>query len=378
MSVNRTLFGDRVMRTLHKLSAGLTLAALTAFGLTTFALFWFNPLDPPVWGFTDKYCQNDDYKAFKNFAALKAANGKKDPKAKGEDKDKIWIFKAYIEWGDGEFTCRLLEDDVKAIGEQPKKPATGGGEEGGGEEAPPQETIPQKTKADKQADTLTKDEADDLRECWESKATGISVEIKGWNSVAIGATEAVWGMTKGVFDRGLGETTPYLNADSTLYMDVQIYPHGISNKIPDTAHQDTFKHTVVYTQMHETFHVGQIKAIFDATGALPKPYEWWELEVQAHNGTSLMYRTLYGKKAGVPSLLLDDNEGMTLDYKDKMEDYKDLETELADPTTTEARKKEIENEMESLSTWLKDPDNLPPATANNYYKPDQLKNFECD
>ena len=98
--------------------------------------------------------------------------------------------------------------EVKVIGEQPKKqkPITGGG--GGEEETPtpaPQEPIPQKTKADKQADNLTKDELDDLQECWESKATGISVEIKGWNSDAIGATEAVWGMTKGEIGRGLGE-----------------------------------------------------------------------------------------------------------------------------------------------------------------------------
>ena len=185
-------------------------------------------------------------------------------------------------------------------------------------------------------------------------------------------------MTKMERGRGLGETTPYLNADKTLSIDVQIYPHGIARKIPDTAHQNTFKHTLVYTQMHETFHVGQIKAIFDTTGALPKPYEWWDLEVQAHNGTSLMYRTLYGKKAGVPSLLLDTNAEMTEAYKNKMEDYKKLETELADPTTTEARKKEIDSEMETLTTWLKNPKNLPQATANNYYKPDKVENFECD
>jgi len=375
------------MKALRKLLAGTILVALAAFGLTALTSSSNDPATTPVFGFTDKYCSSEHYKWFENIGVLIAADCKTDPDATGEDKDKIWYWRSYVEEGDYSYTCHLVEyREVKSVGVQPKKkkPITGGG--GGGEETQPpapQEPIPQKTKADKQADNLTKDEADDLQECWESKATGISVEIKDWNSDAIGATEADWRITKGQPDRGLGETTPYVNEVevegedepvSVLSIDVQIYPHGIARKIADTAHQDTFKHTLVYSQMHETFHVGQIKAIFDATGALPKPYEWWDLEVKAHNGTSLMYRTLYGKKAGVPSLLLDDNEEMTEDYKNKMEDYKALEVKKANGTITKAE----EGTMEQLATWLKNPKNLPQATANNYYKPDKVKNFECD
>ena len=373
------------MKTLRKLLAGSLLVALAAFGLTALTSSSNDPATTPVFGFTDKYCQNEDYKWFKNVGALIAADGKTDPDATGKDKDKIWRYYSYIEDVDPWWPCHILEyeDDVKAIGEQPKtqKPITGGG---GGEETPtpaPQEPIPQKTQAQKQADNLTKDESDDLQECWESKATGISVEIKDWNSDAIGATEATWEIIKGP-DHTLGETTPFLDEVEVegeeeptlvLSMAVRIYPHGIALKIPDTAHQDTFKHTLVYTQMHETFHVGQIKAIFDATGSLPKPYEWWDLKVKAHNGTSLMYRTLHGKEAGVPSLLLDDNEEMTEDYKNKMADYKALEVKKANGTITKAE----EGTMERLATWLKNPKNLPQATANNYYKPDKVKNFEC-
>ncbi|MXZ54861.1 MAG: hypothetical protein F4227_10645 [Gammaproteobacteria bacterium] len=113
----------------------------------------FNPLDPPVFGFTDKECSNDDYKLFRNLAALIAADGKKDPNS--EDPDKIWNYGSYIKYGDYTLTCHLLEyEEVVVIGVVPKKPTTGGGggEEGGGE-APPQEPIPQKKKADKHRPT---------------------------------------------------------------------------------------------------------------------------------------------------------------------------------------------------------------------------------
>lgn len=221
---------------------------------------------------------------------------KKYPDA--NDPDKIWRYYSYIEDVSPWHPCHLLEyeDDVKVVGTVPKKqnpPPSGGGGGGGG--VAPQEPIPQKTQAQKQADNFTKDELDDLRECVEEKLAGVTKEIKGWNSDAIGATEAVWELTKGV-DHALGETTPFLNKDSTLSISVQIYPHGIANKILATAHRDTFKHTTAYTEMHELFHVGQIKAIFKETGALPKPYEWWDLEVEAHKGSAKLWQTLYDKR----------------------------------------------------------------------------------
>ncbi len=367
------------MKTLHKLLVGLLLVALTAFGLTALTSSSNDPVTTPVFGFTDKYCQNEDYKWFENVGALIAADGKKDPKAKGKNKDKIWRYYSYIEDVSPWYPCHLLEyeDDVKAVGVQPKKktpPSSDSGGGGGEEETPaPQEPIPQKTQAQKQAENFTKDESDDLQECWEGKLDEITVEIKGWNSDAIEAPEAEWEIDKDVH-YGFGKTTPFLNADKTLSISVQIYPHGIANRIAPTAHQDVFKHMISYSQKHETFHVGQIKSIFDSTGALPKPYKWWDFEVEAHAGASLMWRTLYGKKAGVPSLLLEADKTMTPAYKKMMDDYKALEVKKDAGTITKSE----EAKMEKLEKDLKDPANLPQATGNNYYKPNKLENFECD
>ena len=133
--------------------------------------------------------------------ALIAADGKKDPKAKGKNKDKIWRYYAYIEDVEPYYPCHILEyeDDVKAIGEQPKeqKPITRGGGGGGGgeEETPaPQEPIPEKTPAELKAQNFTAEESDRLRKCVEEDLGSVSEDIEGWNSEAIGAEEVTWGI----------------------------------------------------------------------------------------------------------------------------------------------------------------------------------------
>lgn len=63
--------------TLHKLLTGASLVVLTVFGLTVLSSSSNDPATTPVYGFTDKDCQNEDYKWFKNVGALIAADGKK-------------------------------------------------------------------------------------------------------------------------------------------------------------------------------------------------------------------------------------------------------------------------------------------------------------
>ena len=71
--------------------------------------------------------------------ALIAADGKTDPDATGEDKDKIWYWRSYMEEGDYSYTCHLVKyEEVNVVGRVPKKkqPITGGGSSGGGGETP--------------------------------------------------------------------------------------------------------------------------------------------------------------------------------------------------------------------------------------------------
>lgn len=366
------------MKTLRKLLAGSILVALTVFGLTALTSSSTDSADPPVWGFTDRSCQSEDYKWFENLGALIAADGKKDPDATGEDADKIWHWRSYIEDGDHSHTCHLVEyEEVVVIGVVPKgsiipapAPGTyggGGGGGGGGGEA--------RTPAQKQADEFTKEKLDELKECWEEKADTVTKKIKGWNPDAIGATEVTWAVQHGEDQFGLAFHDARVLNDELL-IDVTIYPHGIAAWLTPTAATETFDHVATFGQIHETFHIGQFKARFDATGSLPKPYEYWDLEVQAHKGSVTLWQTLYDKKkdAGVPSLLLDVNAEKTKEYQKMEDDYKDLVAKLEQGPLTDADAAK----MERLAKDLKNPGNLPQASANTNYEPSKLKNFECD
>ena len=119
------------------------------------------------------------------------ADGKKDPKAKGEDKDKIWNFGSYINWYDYTYTCYLVPEEVKSIGKTPKKkPDTSGG--GGGETQPPKPQEPKPDPKEEEegpsnpADDVSDADIEELKSCWEGKA-GKKLTKNGWNP---GATTA--------------------------------------------------------------------------------------------------------------------------------------------------------------------------------------------
>ena len=385
------------MTTLHKLFAGILLVTLTAFGLTALTSSSNDPATTPVFGFTDKYCQNEDYKWFKNVGALIAADGKTDPDATGKDKDKIWRYYSYIEDVDPWWPCHRLEyRDVKVIGEQPKKqkPITGGGSGGGGggeETQPPktQEPPPEKTPAELQADNFTEEKSDKLRECLEEDLDDVSEDIEGWNSDAIGATEATW-ETSQQKTSALGNTGWKIGEDKkgnpTLSIFATIFPQGIGIAVGAMFAEQkdvqvaAFEQLAQFSQAHELFHVGQIKRIFDATGALPKPYEYWDLEVQAHNGATRLWKGIHGENAEPPSVLnlgTQQNYWRKIAYDGKKASYEKYEEELADPKTTEARKKVIKKEMDKLAEYLKSSYNLPEANRNGDWKPGDI-DIDCD
>ena len=95
------------MKALHKLLVGTILVALAAFGLTALTSSSNDPATTAVWGFTDKYCQNQDYKWFKNVGALIAADGKKTLKLRVRTKTRF---------GDITPTLRMWSRGSRAIG----------------------------------------------------------------------------------------------------------------------------------------------------------------------------------------------------------------------------------------------------------------------
>ncbi|MCY4127878.1 MAG: hypothetical protein OXG15_01420 [Gammaproteobacteria bacterium] len=389
------------MKTLRKLLAGTVLVTL---GLTVFA-FWYipgyDPDNPPVIGFTDAECQNSDWKVFKNFAALKAADGKKDPDAKGDNKDKIWNYYSYINWYDYTYTCWRLEKDVKAIGKTPKKPSTGGGG-GGGETPKPPKTQEPKPDPEEEEEEDPSNPANDvsdadieaLKSCWEGKA-GNKLKKNGWNPAA--TTAGTWTIDR-LTEFGLGKTEPdtkKVNGKDRLVLNMEIYPTSIGARAvglidrfwdwdkeeegPPPGHYDlAFRHISTFTYIHETYHVSQFLKIFKERGKLPEPWEYWDLEIDAHRESAKMWSAIY--KDPPPSRLLKDDEGRAqraANYEARKTEYLNLEKELADPDTTEERKAVIETKLKKLTKELKNSANLPQAIDNELYSPEDVENFEC-
>lgn len=378
------------MKVLHKHFVGILLVTLAVFGITTLSSS-SNHYTGPVYGFTDQYCESEHYKWFRNVGALIAADGKADPES--GDPDRIWNYGSYIEAEDATYTCHLLEyEEVQAVGTVPKKqnPPSGGG--GGGEETPtptPQEPPPEKTPAELQAQNFTEEKSDTLRECVEVDLADVEEEIEGWNSDAIGATEATWEISQ-VKTKNLGVTTFGVDDDEEgnprLSIIATIFPQGIGIAVSAMFAEQkdvqvaAFEQMAQFTQVHELFHVGQLKTIFKDTKSEPKPYEWWNLEVQAHKGATRLWKGIHGENVEPPSEL---NLGSTVNWARKMgydldtASYKLLEEELAKPETTEARKKEIKKEMEDLAADLKRSSSLPVANANGDWTPGDI-DIDCD
>ena len=326
------------------------------------------------------------------------ADGKKDPKAKGEDKDKIWNFGSYINWYDYTYTCYLVPEEVKSIGVTPKKkkPSTGGG--GGGETPKPPKT--QEPKPDPEEEEEPSNPANDvsdadieaLKSCWEKKAKN-KLKKNGWNPAA--TTAGTWTIDR-LTEFGLGKIKPKINVvngKKRLQLNMEIYPTsigaravGIIDQIwkskeedPSPRHYDlAFRHISTFTYIHETYHISQFLKIFKERGKLPEPWEYWQLEIDAHTESTRMWNALYDDPP--PSRLLRDDEGRAAraaNYEAKKTEYLKLEKELADPKTTDERKAVIETTLKKLTKQLKNSANLPKSVDNKLYSPEDVENFEC-
>ncbi|MXZ56040.1 MAG: hypothetical protein F4227_03915 [Gammaproteobacteria bacterium] len=168
-----------------------------------------------------------------------------------------------------------------------------------------------------------------------------------------------------------------LREKETAYLQLAM---DVVTKWAKTDPSKAFDQMVFFSNAHEIFHVGQLKTEFDKTNAEPKPYEWWDLEVEAHNGATRLWKGIHGESAEPPSVL---NLGTTVNYWRKFAydldkaSYEKYEEELAEPDTTEARKKVIKKEMEKLKAKLENPHNLPEANANGEWKPNDI-DIDCE
>lgn len=312
----------------------------------------------PVVGFTDESCRSYDYREFLNMDSMDEYS---------DNPNNNWEYNSYIKYSDPQKCVRVLRVKEKPREEEDPEPAPGGGGSGGSRFPEPKESEPIDP-----ADSFTEAEADELKECWEKKAKDIKKKIAGWDPTASTASEVTWGITPGIRS-GFGRTTPDLE-NGILSIDVQIFPHGISSKIAQYPNKRyDFDHLVTFTQMHEAFHVAQILKIFNERETLPEPYEYWDMEVEASKGSNALWLACYGKNAGPPSLLREQNwDDLKTVYDQKTQDYKDLKEREANGTITEGER----TNMEELATWLKDPNNLPQAEGNPAYSPET--DLGCD
>ena len=385
------------MKTLHELLTGTLLVALTVFGLTALTSSSTNSSDTRVLGFLNETCDSEDLILFQNMIDLLDFNGT-------EMAGVTWTFESYINVSDYEVTdnptCNSMAEflampEVSTTRPKPKIiPADppgggsgGGGGGGGGGGQAPAPTTPNP------ADSITDDEINKLKSCWEGKA-GNKLKRNGWDINA--TTAATWKIDRRVLG-ALAQTIPRIKivrGEKKLDLKVELYPRGLGaraighiNWLWENKNEDpppeyyplAFRHLTTYSQMHETYHIGQLLKIFNERKTLPEPWEWWDLEVEAHAKSASLWSSLYDDPS--PSFLKIDNLNNTdraTKYEAKKTEYLNLEKELADPKTTDERKAEIESELETLTDELKDPNNLPEAESNHVYSPGDVENFECE
>ncbi|MXZ44815.1 MAG: hypothetical protein F4Z01_07575 [Gammaproteobacteria bacterium] len=375
------------MKTLRKLLAGMVLITLTAFGLTALTSSSSNTVVPVV-AFLNHTCSSDVYMEHESIQAMLEFNG--------TTRDGIvWDFESYHHIEDLQtqlypvcYLVSAIEEVVVRGTPWPARPSDPYGAQGGRTGTPtptPQEPEPPTPPAQLQADNFTEEKSNDLRECLEEDLGDVSEEIEGWNSDAIGATEAEWGINKNVA-RGFGYTGVDIGEDNngnpTLSIGVFIYPQGIANAVAAMFVEQrdvqvaAFEQLTQFTQAHELFHVGQLKTIFEETGARPKPYQYWDLEVQAHNGSTSLWQGIHGDNAEPPSTL---NLGSQVNFWRKAAydldtaRYKELEVKKENGTITS----DEETEMDELEATLKDPSSLPEANANRDWDPDAI-DIDCE
>ena len=262
--------------------------------------------------------------------------------------------------------------DTKTKRTRPKTPVTP-------EPPPPPEPTPQQPPPPANpADGFTQEDADALKTCWEEKAINLRSQkkIEGYKpkdlvSISRGSG-AIWKNVSGRIG-AIAYTIPdvqTIDGKKHLSINVELWTDGITaeiQKYPGMHFQ--YNHLATYGQMQETFHVAQVKKLFDDENREPHPYEYWEMEVDSHVGAKDLWAAIYSDPP--PTYLPNEEYAMPEEYQKMAKKYKDLKKKEEDGTITEKEK----DDLKQLTNDLRDPANLPQADGNEWYNP--ATDLEC-
>ena len=109
-------------------------------------------------------------------------------------------------------------------------------------------------------------------------------------------------------------------------------------------------HIAAQAAFQEYYHIIQRNEL----GRDPKPYELYDLEVEAHNTTYTWFYPIFGFGPPIGQFIGNEADFSSKEaFKKKKEEYQDLETELAKEGLTEAEKTKIQDKMDTLEQWFR-------------------------
>lgn len=365
------------MKVLHKLFAGILLVTLAVFGMTALSSSSSDSADTTqVWAFLNTTCNSEV------FVLLDSTKDMLE--LRGQSRWGIVLdFQSYYRVAElhlpqppchlvaallAEPPVRTIRSPLPRIPSPPPKPQP---------PANPQHPKPPANPAD----GFSEEDADTLKTCWEEKAINLpkrkQKKIGGYKPKDLVSTSrnsgAVWKNTSGVYG-ALARTVPtvtVVDEKKTLSILVEIFTDGITASIQKYSEMHfQYNHLVTYAQMHETFHIAQVKKLFDDEKREPHPYEYWEMEVDAHVAATDLWAAIYSDPS--PTYLPGTERPMSEKYQKMVKEYKDLEGKKKKGTITKAEKVK----MEQLAKDLRKPANLPQADGNPLYNP--ATDLECE
>ena len=360
--------------TLHKLLAGASLVVLTVFGLTT--LSSSDSTDTTqVWGFLNKTCNSEIAVLLDSIDDML--------KLRGQEREGIIMdFESYYRVAElhlAEPECHLVADlfaepPVRSFGTPPPviwipvetQPTPRPGQPGGGSGPVVKNPAPPKF-------TFTTEDLEDLNECVDQKVESILASKKkdrktrsrkaNLSDYVQGAdSKYTWISQTGKQHGGYGKT---------VWKDLEAYV------FPDRIAGHKFvdhKHLAAQTRLQEFYHIiqGNRKQADDSSWEGPKPYELFDMEVEAHSASVRWFSAIFRFGAPIADFL-ESEKKKPKEFKANKEKYQDLEKALADGTITEEQR----IEMGKLKKWFEDKANLPNTkTVGGTY--DKNADLGCD
>ena len=297
------------MKTLRKLLAGTVLVALAAFGLTALTSSSTNSAyNTQVWAFLNETCTSEIAVLLESVADML--------KLRGQEREGIIMdFKSYYHVSDlhqAEPKCNLVSEllklpEVRVVKPRPKiipaDPPPGGG--GGGEKPPA------KKKTEVEFDSQ---DAQELKNCLVNKLEDLGKNLKGvteildedelenlgcfvkmgLNNLTFKKTDYRWGAS--LKRRGLLGATTYITGQEKYDKSVVLYTNSINDKVKKFSYRNmSFENLSSNVGLDEMAHTiqGHNSMLADDTWKNPRPYEKYNLQLQANVYAYIWYKQLH-------------------------------------------------------------------------------------